>query len=144
MWNRLAAMTILSFVAMYALMYVMVDTFDDVYANLNQLYMVLAMTAAMMIIEVATMRDMYDKKTSIGVICVSAIILVISVVSVRGQIAISDKEFLRSMIPHHGSAILMCEKGDIRDPEIKKLCESITSGQQEQIDWMKAKLSDLK
>ena len=36
---RLLAMTVLSFLAMYVLMYAMVDEFADVYGNLNQAYM---------------------------------------------------------------------------------------------------------
>jgi uncharacterized protein YcnI len=40
----------------------------------------------------------------------------------RQQSAISDRQFLRSMIPHHSGAILMCEEAPIRDPRIKDLC----------------------
>jgi uncharacterized protein (DUF305 family) len=47
------------------------------------------------------------------------------------------------MVPHHASAILMCEKANLQDPEIKDLCKSIISGQQEEINQMKAKLEDL-
>ena len=38
-YGRLAIMAALSFVAMYALMYAMVDRFANVRPNLNQLYM---------------------------------------------------------------------------------------------------------
>jgi len=48
------------------------------------------------------------------------------------------------MIPHHASAILMCEQSPIRDPEIKALCGSILSNQQAEIDQIKAKLDKLK
>jgi hypothetical protein len=36
---HLVVMTVLSFIAMYVLMYAMVDRFGDVYPNLNQSYM---------------------------------------------------------------------------------------------------------
>jgi len=49
---------------------------------------------------------------------------------------------LRSMIPHHAGAILMCEQAPIRDAEIRKLCETIISGQQAEIDQMKRKLAE--
>lgn len=62
---------------------------------------------------------------------------------IRQQAAISDKQFLRSMIPHHASAILMCEQASISDPEIKQLCEEIISSQQREIDQMQAKLDEL-
>jgi uncharacterized protein (DUF305 family) len=47
------------------------------------------------------------------------------------------------MIPHHAGAILMCEGANITDPEIKELCKTIRSGQQQEIDQMKAKLKQL-
>lgn len=59
---------------------------------------------------------------------------------IRQQSAISDKQFLRSMIPHHAGAILMCERAPISDSEIKELCQAITSSQQAEIDQMKAVL----
>lgn len=61
----------------------------------------------------------------------------------RQQTAVSDKQFLRSMIPHHGSAILMCQEASIQDSEIKELCRNIVSNQQSEIDQMKAKLRAL-
>jgi uncharacterized protein (DUF305 family) len=57
--------------------------------------------------------------------------------------AVGEKEFLKSMIPHHAGAILMCEGADITDPEIKELCKAIHSSQQQEIDQMKAKLKEL-
>jgi uncharacterized protein (DUF305 family) len=50
---------------------------------------------------------------------------------------------LKSMIPHHAAAILMCEKASIRDPEVTKLCEGIVARQQAEIDQMNAKLREL-
>jgi uncharacterized protein (DUF305 family) len=62
---------------------------------------------------------------------------------IRQQTAISDKQFLRSMIPHHAGAILMCERASIQDSEIKELCKSIIASQQAEIDQMRAKLNEL-
>ena len=47
------------------------------------------------------------------------------------------------MIPHHAGAILMCEKASINDAEVKELCKNIISGQQTEINKMKAKLNEL-
>lgn len=60
---------------------------------------------------------------------------------IRQQTAISDKEFLRSMIPHHSGAILMCREANITDPDIKSLCQTIMEGQQQEIDQMRAILN---
>lgn len=37
----------------------------------------------------------------------------------------------------------MCSKATIKDTEIQKVCESIISSQQSEIDWMKNKLISL-
>ena len=66
-----------------------------------------------------------------------------SFVLIRQQVAIGDEEFLRSMIPHHAGAILMCEQAPLADPEVISLCRGIIASQQAEIDWMKAKLSAL-
>ncbi|WP_395708381.1 DUF305 domain-containing protein [Reyranella sp.] len=54
--------------------------------------------------------------------------------------AITDREFLKSMIPHHAGAILMCEKAERKAPEIKKLCVEIVASQQAEIEQMKGLL----
>ena len=53
-YGRLLLMTALSFVAMFILMYAMVDRFANVYANFNQVYMADLMTAPMVLIELAS------------------------------------------------------------------------------------------
>lgn len=144
MWTKLGLMALLSFVAMYGLMYMMVDTIENVYPNFNQFYMAAVMTAAMVIIELAVMSSMYEgRRIKIIVIGLSLIALALFFTFTRKQVAISDKEFLKSMIPHHGGAILMCKNPNLQDPEIKELCRSITSGQQSEIDQMKGILDRL-
>ncbi len=126
------------------LMYAMVDVFANVFPSLNQFYMAALMTSPMVIIEMFLMNAMYpNKKWNALIATASVIALVLFWVGIRQQVAISDKQFLRSMIPHHAGAILMCEKASIHDPEIKKLCRQIISGQQREIDQMKAKLNEL-
>ncbi|MBD4094069.1 DUF305 domain-containing protein, partial [Xanthomonas citri pv. citri] len=49
----------LSFVAMYALMYAMVDQWANVYNNVNQFYMAGLMAAPMLLIELWLMSSMY-------------------------------------------------------------------------------------
>ncbi len=143
MKNRLMLMTAISFFVMYILMYAMVDTFNNAIPNFNQLYMAILMTGAMIVIEIIVMSAMYGKNEKLIGIGFGIILLIGSFMFIRNQTFISDKQFLESMIPHHASALLMCENAKLTDPEIKQLCESIVSGQQEQIDWMKEKLSTL-
>jgi uncharacterized protein (DUF305 family) len=73
----------------------------------------------------------------------SVLALILFWVLIRQQAAISDRQFLRSMIPHHAGAILMCQKAPIQDPQVTALCRAIMSGQQAEIDQMKTKLAEL-
>lgn len=141
---NLLIMTAVHFAAMYILMYAMVNSYANVYPNLNQFYMAGIMTAPMIVLELLLMRSMYENK-AINTVAIGfgAAILVAFFLFIRNQTAISDTEFLRSMIPHHGGAILMCEKASIEDPEIQALCRNIILSQQSEIDQMKVKLAEL-
>lgn len=144
-YMKLVLMTIISFLSMYVLMYAMVNNISNVYLNINKFYMAGLMTAPMVICMILLMDHMYrNKKLNAVIITVSTVVLVGFFFLIRQQSAVSDKQFLKSMIPHHSSAILMCEKADIKDPRVKALCESIISGQQKEIDQMKAILKELK
>lgn len=141
---RLLIMAVLSFMAMYILMYAMVDTFANVIPNLNQFYMAGLMAAPMVAIEVVLMKGMYyNKNINAAVIVVSIVALAGFLFLIRQQTAIGDKEFLKSMVPHHAGAVLMCQKANLKDAEVKQLCSDIIVGQQKEIDQMKAKLEAL-
>ena len=144
-YRKLIVMAVLSFIAMYILMYSMVNTFSNVFLNVNQFYMAGLMATPMVIIEIALMSSMYmNKKLNALIIGISIILLIAFFFFIRQQAGVSDKQFLKSMIPHHSIAILMCEKANIKDPQIKELCKRIRSSQQREIDEMKAKLEELK
>ncbi len=143
-YRYLLIMTVLSFISMYILMYAMVNTIGNVYNNFNQFYMAGLMTAPMVLIELFVMLSMYqNKRRNALIVAASVIVGLVFFLLIRQQTAISDKQFLRSMIPHHAGAILMCEHASIQDTEIKALCETIISSQQAEIDQMKAKLLEL-
>jgi uncharacterized protein (DUF305 family) len=143
-YARLVLMTALSYVAMYALMYAMVNAFDSVYLNINNAYMAGLMAAPMMVIELVVMRSMYPNRAlNAALIVAGAVALAALWVFTREQTAVSDRQFLRSMIPHHSGAILMCREAAIRDAEIRELCRTIIASQQREIDQMKDKLSRL-
>ena len=142
-YGRLLLMAALSFVAMYALMYAMVNRLENVFPNNNQFYMAGLMTMPMVIIELALMGRMYPRKKLNGLIVAASLVLLgLFWVFIRQQIAITDEQFLKSMIPHHAGAILMCEQSPSRNPEILRLCEEIVSSQRQEIAEMKALLEE--
>ena len=142
--SKLLLMGAIHFVVMFILMYSMVDAFKNVYLNFNQVYMAAIMTAPMLILEVVLMGGMYENKKALNILLgISAGALIIFFFFIRQQTFINDKEFLRSMIPHHAGAILMCDKASLEEAEIKELCESIVESQQKEIDQMKKILDRL-
>lgn len=144
MYKKLALMVLLSFAAMYILMYAMVDEFSNVIPNVNQLYMAGLMAMPMMMIELVVMGSMYkNKKLNIILSTSGLIALIVFHVCIRQQAGVGDKQFLKSMIPHHAAAILMVEKTSLKDPEIQELANKIISSQQAEIEQMKAKLKEL-
>lgn len=143
-YRQFAIMIVLHFIAMYIFMYAMVNAFGNVYNSFNQVYMAALMTASMVLIELPMMMSMYkSKKLNIAILAVGLLVLVGSWFAIRQQTAISDRQFLRSMIPHHAGAILMCKEAAIQDQEIKELCKNIIASQQGEIDQMKRTLDRL-
>lgn len=137
-YMKLAVMVGLSFIYMYALMYAMVNTFSDVFNNVNQFYMAGLMAAPMAIVELVLMKSMYqNKKMNMTIYAVSALATLLFWFGIRSQTGVGDSQFVRSMIPHHSGAILMCQEANILDPELKTLCGQIVKGQQEEIDQMR-------
>lgn len=143
-YGRLLVMAALSFIAMYILMYAMTDALDNVFANVNQLYMAGLMAAPMVVIELLLMKAMFPNKKLNGLILITSLVaMALFYTGIRKQTAIDDTQFIRSMIPHHSGAILMCNEATITDPELLKLCESISRSQQAEISQMKAILARL-
>ncbi len=124
-------------VIMYFVMYAMVDRFAYVYINANNFYMTLMMVAPMGMVMLYSMRGMFqDKALNRRLYLFFALLFLISFYAMRAQALVGDRQFLRSMIPHHSGAILMCRRAWISDPEIMDLCDTIISSQQNEIDQM--------
>lgn len=144
MYKKLAIMIVLSFVAMYIFMYAMVDKLANVVPNINQFYLAGLMTMPMLIIELIVMGKMYmKKKLNIALLVAGFAGAIIFFLCIHQQAGVRDKQFLKSMIPHHAAAVLMVEKANLTDPEIKELAKSIITSQQQEIQQMKNKLKEL-
>ena len=135
----------IDFAIMYLVMYTMIATLDHFQFNVNTVYMTLMMVAPMTIIMLVAMRSMFpSRRTNIAIGVGAALVFVASFVSMRTQAAIGDKEFVRSMIPHHSGAILMCQRASLSDPEIVSLCDDIVTSQRAEIEQMERILRRLK
>jgi hypothetical protein len=144
MYRHLAIETVIHGVIMFLVMYVMIDTLNDFYLNINQVYMTLMMVAPMVIIMLVGMRSMYkNKRLNYALIVASVVVFVGSFFLIRSQFPVGDTQFVRSMIPHHSGAILMCREAQLSDPELITLCEEIIAAQREEITQMETILSRL-
>lgn len=137
-YASLAVQTAVSGAIMYLVMFTMIDSLSSFYNNLNTLYMTLMMVMPMVALMILAMPHMFgSKRANAMLVAASALIFVASFALIRTQTTIGDRAFLRSMIPHHSGAILMCREASLRDPEIKALCGEIIRSQQREIDQMK-------
>ena len=131
----------IDFVIMYLVMYTMIRTLDHFYLNINNVWMTLMMVTPMALVMLAAMRNMFPSRNRNLLLVAGALIVFgVSYYGMRAQVGVDDKQFLRSMIPHHSGAILMCQEANLRDPEILALCRQIVDSQQKEIAQMQAML----
>lgn len=141
-YRSLALQTIVSGVIMYLVMFVMIDRIDSFYNNLNMFYMTLMMVAPMVVLMILAMRDMFPSKALNATLLIGSVAIFFgSFALIRTQTTIGDTAFLRSMIPHHSGAILMCEQASLSRPELVSLCDDIIRSQREEIAQMKLMLA---
>lgn len=133
-----------SFIVMYLVMYLNTYELDHVYFSMTRFYMTCLMIASMALLMLAFMLKMYqNRKKNTAIIIGSLILFFGSLYLVRSQKTIGDLLWMRAMIPHHSIAILTSERADIKDPEVKKLAESIIEAQKREIEEMKSMIKRL-
>ena len=138
-YKELTIELVIDFVIMYLVMYTMIASLDHFYLNINNVYMTLMMVAPMAIVMMLSMRSMFpNRRANVAILAGALAIFVVSFVGMRTQAGVGDEEFLRSMIPHHSGAILMCREAHITDAEVKTLCENIVKSQTQEIAQMEA------
>ncbi len=139
---NLAVQSLVGGIIMYFVMFVMIDSLSSFYSNLNMFYMALMMVTPMVVLMIIAMPHMFPSKRANSVLLIgSAVVFIASFALIRTQTTIGDTGFLRSMIPHHSGAILMCREASLTDPELKALCGEIIKSQRQEIDQMKAMLA---
>ena len=129
---------------MYLVMFAMIWSWGEFFQNLNFFYMALMMWAPMGVIMLLTMGKMYrNQRLNMILYAAFGLIFVISMIGIRDQSLVGNRQFLRSMIPHHSGAITMCERASVDNPEIRNICFSpngIVESQKREIAQMEALL----
>jgi glucose-6-phosphate-specific signal transduction histidine kinase len=141
---RLAITLAISYVIMYAVMFLNVDEASHIYFSITRCYMALLMVSPMAILMIAMMPKMYSSKgTNRIIVILSLAVFISTVILLRTQAFIGDKEYMKAMIPHHSSAILTSKHAHIEDANVRKLADSIIVSQEREILRMKFLLDTL-
>lgn len=141
---KFSLMLLTSFLVMYAVMYLNVDQISHIYTAQTRTYMTILMIAPMAVSMLLFMWGMYENKKLNYLIIAGALVLGIFTYGIlREQTFVDDRAWMRAMIPHHSSAIMVSQKAQLKDPEAIKLAEDIIAAQKREIAQMKAMLERL-
>ncbi len=137
-YKKFLLMMIISFIIMYAVMFLNVARIEHVYLSTTRFYMTLLMVAPMAVVMLLMMGKMYpNKKWNLAIIVTSIAVFAITLTFLRQQTFIEDRNYMKAMIPHHSSAILVSKNASLKDPEVKQLAEDIMKAQEKEIALMK-------
>ncbi|MEO6433153.1 MAG: DUF305 domain-containing protein [Sphingomicrobium sp.] len=136
--------SIIMLILMYLVMFTMIYSLGEFIQNINFFYMAIMMATPMTVMMPLMMGGMYpDRKLNMAIYGICALLFVAAFIGIRTQALVGDNQFLKSMIPHHSGAILMCEEAKLHDPEVQALCGGIIQAQKDEIAQMKAILARL-
>lgn len=137
-YRKFSMMMMISFIIMYAVMFLNVDSSHHIYLSTTRTYMALLMVSPMAIIMMLMMGKMYpNKKLNTAIMISGVIVFGVVLAGLRTQTPISDVQYMKAMIPHHSSAILVSKNAHLKDPEVIKLSEGIIQSQEKEIAEMK-------
>jgi hypothetical protein len=143
-YAKFAAMIAAATGVMLALTYLNTYALDHVYWSETRFYAALYMGAAMAIVMLAFMLNMYTKPAiNAGIVVGAALLFALALYLVRSQATVGDVAYMQAMIPHHSIAILTSRRAQITDPRVRKLADEIIAAQEREIGEMKALIADL-
>ena len=141
---KFALMIATSIAVMWILMYLNTYELEHVFFSETRFYMAFVMGAAMAVIMLLFMLNMYKNRNVNAAILVGSLIVFAGALwLVRSQATVEDVSWMKAMIPHHSIAILTSERANITDPRVRKLADEIIEAQRREIDEMKALIKDL-
>ncbi|MBE2203951.1 MAG: DUF305 domain-containing protein [Chthoniobacterales bacterium] len=141
---KFGLMILTSTVVMFLLMYTNTYALDHVTFSETRVYMAIVMGAAMGVVMLGFMLNMYtDRSMNLAILGGSAAVFALSLWLVRSQATINEVDYMKAMIPHHSIAIMTSERATITDPRVRKLADGIIKAQREEIAEMKSLIAEL-
>ena len=113
--------------------------FSDLYFSLTLVYGGLFMASNMMwaheLVHYFSMGHLNKKVFLIGIL----LSILCALLLLRNQLLVSDKQWVKRMIPHHSTALTTSHKikNKTKNPQIRALAKSIIETQEKEIVWMK-------
>lgn len=136
-YQQFAVMMVISFFIMYIVTFLNIDDVSHYHTSLTRIYMALMMVAPMAVVMMLMMGKMYpSRKTNTGILLAGVVVFIVALAGLRTQTPIGDVQYMKAMIPHHSSAIMVSKHANIKDPEVKMLSEQIIQSQEKEISEM--------
>jgi uncharacterized protein (DUF305 family) len=136
-YGRFWVMLLISFLIMYIVMFLNIDKLSHYHTSLTRIYMALLMVTPMAVVMMLMMGKMYpNRKANTTIILASIVLFIVVLTGLRSQTPVDDVQYMKAMIPHHSSAIMVSKHANIKDPEVKKLSEEIIASQEKEIAEM--------
>ena len=143
-YTKFGAMIATSTIVMLILMYLNTYQLDHVFFSETRTYMALVMGAAMAVIMLLFMLDMYKNwRVNAAILAGSIIVFAGALWLVRSQETVEDVSYMKAMIPHHSIAILTSERAHITDPRVRQLADNIIETQRREIAEMEMLIKDI-
>lgn len=143
-YGKLFSTLLISFVIMYFVMFLNMDEVGHYHTSITRVYMSVLMVAPMAILMILMMRKMYaNNKLNTAIILSGIVLFVLAFLGLRTQTPVGDIQYMKAMIPHHSSAIMTSKNASIKDPEVRKLADSIIKSQEDEIRQMESMIKRL-
>ncbi|GGB73582.1 MULTISPECIES: DUF305 domain-containing protein [Henriciella] len=141
---RFGAMIGTSMLVMFGLMYLNTYALDHVRWSETRFYMTFIMGAAMAIVMLSFMLGMYrNARVNVAIFAASAVVFALALFLVRSQATVSDRSYMKAMIPHHSIAIMTSERANIEDVRVRELADEIIRAQRREIKEMNWLINDI-
>lgn len=136
-YTKLFGVLAISFIIMYFVMFINMDSIGHYHTSLTRIYMALLMVLPMAFLMIVSMGKMYhNKAANTSIVIVSILLFFVTLFALRTQTPVSDVQYMKAMIPHHSSAVMTSKHANIKDPEVRALADSIIASQEREIHQM--------
>lgn len=140
MYDRLALTLVLAFSLSYGLAYIATDHSKNIALSKNLMYTTLLLTVTTTAMELVVNWDKYpSSQVNTSILLILSATAIIMIWMIRRQVCVSDKDFLRDLIPSHGSTLLMAHRvaESSKNPQIRAFAQKMVKDQECEIQFIK-------